>query len=135
MSATDDLGTLRWFGDSWLAPVCDPRSHIPTPVGQHCLDCRVKIEQGDRGVTFPYSRTRSGHYPPDSPEDWLISNEPHHLACFLASMGIDSIVRHAQQRPLTRTVALDLRAEHWTVEQIAEEYGREPEEVVALLQA
>jgi hypothetical protein len=22
----DDIGTLRWWGESWGAPVCDPRA-------------------------------------------------------------------------------------------------------------
>ena len=135
MSVDEDLGTVRWFGETWLAPVCDPRAHVPTPVGERCLDCRVTIEQGDRGVTIPYSRSLSGKYPVEDASDWLVTQEPHHLACFLSSMGIEAVPQKVSHRPLTRALALDLRELHWSVEQIADEYGREPEEVVALLEA
>lgn len=50
----DDLGTIRWFGPSWGAPVCDPRTNIPTPVDTFCEGCSQRITQGENGVTYPY---------------------------------------------------------------------------------
>lgn len=112
-----------WFGDNWGAPVNDEGRQVPTPIGQHCLDCRVKIEQGDRGLMIPHAG--------DAP-----SVQPHHLGCFLRAVGIPEVLpaRHCQ-RPLSRGLALDLREQHWSIEQIAEEYGWDPGEVRALLSA
>ncbi len=46
----------KWFGENWGAPVCDPEDHIPTPVGDPCVNCEEAIEAGDQGVVFdlPY---------------------------------------------------------------------------------
>jgi hypothetical protein len=49
----DDIGTVRWFGPSWHAPVCDPRAHVETPVGNPCAACTVALVEGDRGITVP----------------------------------------------------------------------------------
>lgn len=112
-----------WFGETWNAPINDG-PHVPTPVGSHCMDCRVRIEHGDRGVMIPHI-TADGTVP-----------QPHHLACFTHAVGIpNGVASKAPHRPLTRGLVLDLREQHWSVEQIAEEYGREPEEVRALLRA
>lgn len=46
------LGTLRWFGTTWHAPVCDPRTHIETPVGLRCARCEEIIIRVDRGITL-----------------------------------------------------------------------------------
>lgn len=44
---------MRWFGESWGAPVCDPADHVPTPVGMNCLACPEVIREDDRGfITF-----------------------------------------------------------------------------------
>lgn len=51
---SDEIGTTRWFGPSWGAPVCDPRAHIPTPVGFSCGGCDHEIIDGDNGVVYPY---------------------------------------------------------------------------------
>jgi hypothetical protein len=111
-----------WFGESWGAPVNDG-PHVPTPVGSFCLDCGVKIEHGDRGLMIPHLG--------DPPTE-----QPHHLHCFLGAVGIPKTMNaRAPQRPLTRGLALDLREQCWSIEQIAEEYGRDPSEVRALLSA
>lgn len=112
---------MRWFGPtSWGAPVCEPDKRVDIPVGQLCLDCRVRIERTDRGVMIPYARTRSGQYPPTSVQDWKVTLEPHHLACLLASMGLPvDVGARPERRPLTRSLALDLREQNWSIEEIA----------------
>jgi len=50
----DVIGTVRWFGKSWGAPVCDPRAHIPTPIGSRCEGCGHPVTEDDNGVTMPY---------------------------------------------------------------------------------
>lgn len=44
---------MKWFGESWGAAICDPREHLPTPVGQACLYCEERIVLGDQGVVMP----------------------------------------------------------------------------------
>lgn len=72
----DDLGTVRWFGPTWGAPMNDPRTEIPTPVSDLCIDCGKPIVDGDRGVTLPYHNGE------------LSTRMPFHLACFLHDLGI-----------------------------------------------
>jgi hypothetical protein len=71
MTDDDDIGTARWFGQTWGAPVCDPRAHVEAPVGEPCLRCHRPIEAGDQGVTIPYGTV---------PAPW-------HLDCWLREIG------------------------------------------------
>jgi hypothetical protein len=45
----DDIGTVRWFGQSWGAPVNDPRAHMSVPLGEWCIHCKVHFDHGDQG--------------------------------------------------------------------------------------
>lgn len=79
----DDLGTLRWFGESWGAPVCDPRTRVPPPVGLVCMghahmhqDRPEAIESGDQGVTMPFLRELGA---------WETC--AYHLDCWLHEIG------------------------------------------------
>jgi hypothetical protein len=45
---------VRWFGESWGAPVCDPKAHTETPVGAICLYCPDPIESDDQGFVVPH---------------------------------------------------------------------------------
>jgi hypothetical protein len=82
----DELGTLRWFGDSWDAPVCDPRAHVDTPVGSPCWGHEhlhgplrpAVIEDGDQGVTLPYY-----------PGEQTVVTIAYHLRCWLHEVGVD----------------------------------------------
>lgn len=83
-----DERALRWFGESWGAPVCDPRTHIETPVGKLCKghdhthkdwDDQV-IREGDQGVTVPYQG-------PDG-----VKPLPYHLDCWLHEIGADRLI-------------------------------------------
>ncbi len=42
--------SMRWFGESWDAPVCHETPHVPTPVGEPCAWCGEPITANDRGV-------------------------------------------------------------------------------------
>lgn len=49
----DDIGTVRWFGESWRAPINDPRAEIPIPVGEQCIYCHLPIVSDDQGISVP----------------------------------------------------------------------------------
>lgn len=132
--------TIRWWGPApWDAPVCEDVPRVDIPVGQLCLDCRVKIERYDRGLSVPYARTRSGLYPPLHTDDWLVTLEPHHLECWMRSIGGEVTppeALHSPRRPpsrLTRARALELRAEMWSIPAIAHEFDLTEDEVLQLL--
>lgn len=74
----EDLGTVRWFGASWHAPVCDPRSHIATPSGMSCTRCDIAIDDEDQGVTIP-TMARPGL-------PWKATRAAWHLECWLAEV-------------------------------------------------
>lgn len=69
---TDDIGTVRWFGETWNAPVNDPRSHIPTPVGERCV-CGLSIHADDEGIRVISSPDGFAYY---------------HLLCFWREIGV-----------------------------------------------
>ena len=71
---SEDIGTVRWFGESWNAPVCDPRALVETPVGEDCAwGSGAPIKAGDQGVGIPDGST--GFYV------W------YHLDCWLRVIG------------------------------------------------
>jgi len=86
MTNDDDLGTVRWFGESWGAPICDPRAHVATPLGWTCAGhehMHAKrsplIEEADQGVTIPcYGRE--------------VTMLAYHLNCWLHELGIDRMM-------------------------------------------
>jgi len=72
----DDIGTVRWFGATWGAPVNDPRAHIPTPIGEKCTRCGEIFNDRDNGISIPYSDLES-----------FATRIAYHRACFLADIG------------------------------------------------
>lgn len=46
--------TLRWFGRSWNAPICQPEERVDSPVGRPCLGCNLPILAEDQGVMLPF---------------------------------------------------------------------------------
>ena len=78
------MGTVRWFGESWGAPVCEPEDHIDTPINEDCARCRGAIEEGQQGVTVPYLTGRSG-------EDGWMDRLAWHLDCWLAEVVGDDM--------------------------------------------
>jgi hypothetical protein len=81
------MPTVRWFGASWGAPVCDPAQHTATPVGMVCSghdhlhsDRSSFIVSGDQGVTLPYyGRTDR------------VERVAYHLDCWLHEVGADRL--------------------------------------------
>ena len=73
----EDIGTVRWWGLSWNAPVNDPRAEIPFPVGAFCKEesggCGFPIVPGDSGVSIPYLAGEYQHF---------------HRECFLRMIGL-----------------------------------------------
>ena len=72
----DDIGTTRWFGESWGAPVNDPRTHVETPTNERCLECLLWIRAGDQGFQIPGGET-PGHV-------------TFHKQCFFDAIGVSS---------------------------------------------
>jgi hypothetical protein len=73
----DDIGTVRWFGPTWLAPVNDPRAEISVPLGENCIRCGVAFDHGDAGlgIAASYEIAENGQV-------------FYHLACFLEDIGV-----------------------------------------------
>jgi hypothetical protein len=69
---------MRWFGDSWGAPVCESAEHTETPVGESCLICGTSIVKGDQGVEIPYVYVGTTD----------IRTVVEHLDCFLQKLGL-----------------------------------------------
>lgn len=46
------MSTVRWFGNSWGAPVND-NPQIDVPVGEACVRCQRPFQADDRGVAIP----------------------------------------------------------------------------------
>lgn len=72
VSDDEDIGTARWFGESWGAPCCIPDAHVDTPAGEGCQQCGADIEPGDQGTGCPLWGT-------DTYVWW-------HLSCWLHSV-------------------------------------------------
>lgn len=68
---------MRWFGESWGAPACQPENREPTPVGNKCIRCDQWFKHGDQGFLIPM------YYPE---EENLYA--AWHRDCLLASLGI-----------------------------------------------
>jgi hypothetical protein len=45
---------VKWFGESWGAPVCHPLDHAETPVDSQCIFCPRSILEDDDGFLLPH---------------------------------------------------------------------------------
>ena len=72
------LGTVRWFGMSWQAPVCTPRTKVRTPVGFHCSYCERVFERTDQGIRLPHMGT------PEHPPNKHFSY--YHRTCWMETV-------------------------------------------------
>lgn len=68
---------MRWFGETWGAPVCEPRERTETPTGVPCLLCEEPIGARARGFVLPYVVNCT------EAEDRAV-----HAECFWANVGI-----------------------------------------------
>lgn len=73
----DDIGTVRWFGQSWHAPINDPRAEVPVPTDHDCTYCHVPIVSDDSGVTIPSQDGRV----------------VFHRTCFFKELGLDEYAK------------------------------------------
>jgi hypothetical protein len=73
----DDIGTVRWFGESWGAPVNDPDTHVDTPTHRQCIECLRWIESDDQGMVIPT-------VPEIDPQGTVA----YHRVCFFDVIGI-----------------------------------------------
>lgn len=69
---------MKWFGESWGAPVNESAEHTETPVGGVCIYCNVMITPEDRGFVLPYISDE---------ED--LDEVAFHYQCFLRDLGIN----------------------------------------------
>lgn len=67
---------MKWFGESWGAPVCVPENHAPVP-GERCVVCDKQFWEDDQGIILPFVGG------PDDPPEL-----PYHLACFRTALGL-----------------------------------------------
>lgn len=79
---------IGWFGESWGAPVCEPKLHVDTPVGTECVghehmhtdDRPDTIQPGDQGITLPQISL-----------DKTMHLVVYHLDCWLHEVGADRL--------------------------------------------
>ena len=45
---------VKWFGQKWGAPICEPSNRISPPVGWYCPECDQPISPQDRGLLVPH---------------------------------------------------------------------------------
>ncbi len=86
----------KWFGEPWDAPCCaDEDDRVPVPYGQMCGTCRQMINLHDRGLVIPHLSAWA-YAPPSAvarsgQRSLAASERPHHLVCFLRSIGVDDL--------------------------------------------
>lgn len=68
--------SMRWFGESWGAPICDAERHAATPTSLHCMQCDGRIADGDQGLIVEY-------FSPGG-----VSNLALHRRCMAAAFGL-----------------------------------------------
>ena len=69
--------TIRWFGPSWGAPMCQPQFRVPEPLDCECIACGKGFERSNQGVRLPHL-SEPGH----------VGFSHFHLGCFLVSLGV-----------------------------------------------
>lgn len=45
---------MKWFGESWLGPICTRAEHAPAPIGERCARCDRPFNALDTGFLLPY---------------------------------------------------------------------------------
>lgn len=82
----------RWFGPTWAAPINDKRYKIRVPVGTLCLQCKQRVEDGDRGVAMPIDARgesdvwrRQFTFQVRDGNDWVLACA-HHVDCHVEAI-------------------------------------------------
>ena len=66
---------MKWFGESWGAPVCHDVDHAEITVGESCTRCEGKFDLRSQGLIIPCAM-------PDR-----VGEVYYHIDCFVASLG------------------------------------------------
>jgi hypothetical protein len=75
---------MKWFGESWGAPACDPEDHGATPVGAKCSGCGIDIREGDQGIRIPFMglwEEQASDFVDWHLDCWLAHIRPHDFSC------------------------------------------------------
>jgi hypothetical protein len=72
---------MKWFGESWGAPVNEDTQHVGTPVGEYCAQCGDPIQEKDKGLVMPHVERGQLHANVSVQRPW-------HLRCFLKNIGV-----------------------------------------------
>lgn len=70
---------MRWFGESWGAPVCEVSEHVPVPQGEICAHCRRPIKAHHQGFLLPCLG------------DGLPLEVPYHRNCMMGLLGLATV--------------------------------------------
>jgi hypothetical protein len=88
---------MRWFGESWGAPVNEPGIESMTPIGTRCGVCRQEIEAWDRGFLVPAAGDLEAIEAEELTAIYVMSlgppgcdvpHLPYHGDCFLKMTGV-----------------------------------------------
>ncbi len=77
---------MKWFGESWQAPLNETCERAETPVGQKCSSCTKPIEDHDRGVLIPAFRKRNEGELGGTGLLSAWTDEPMHLRCLMETV-------------------------------------------------
>lgn len=91
---------MKWFGETWHAPICEPSEHVERPEAE-CMYCDAELVDGDRGVVMPYLEDL------EKPATWVAA----HLECFLGALGLAPIAIDIT-RDLARRAARSVAPAH-----------------------
>lgn len=76
---------MKWFGESWGAPVCEPETKVDTPVDAWCAWCEAPILKTDQGLMISYFEKMTEG---DHTTTFEHGSDAWHLDCFLQNLGI-----------------------------------------------
>jgi len=73
---------MRWFGQSWGAPVCASYTFVPyekvPAFCKLCIACEKPITESDHGLMMPHL--------PFNRSEWMVCG--WHLQCLMENMGL-----------------------------------------------
>jgi hypothetical protein len=72
---------MKWFGESWGAPLCSEEDRIETPVNEECFGCDKLVVEGEQGVVLPFMADKN------DPR----TTAPYHKDCFIRGILGDVI--------------------------------------------
>lgn len=73
---------MKWFGQTWGAPVCHELDWIETPSGESCIYCPRPIGVHDQGFALPHLSA------PDASVGAVAVVVYAHRACLLRAVGV-----------------------------------------------